>query len=700
MALGTPARAQGNVPESTSNEPAVEQGEEAPTELETMVIMGGPQRLGSTRLDAPRLTDELEVNLGEILVDLAGVWAVRRGANATDLVVRGFGGERVRTQVGVVPVLGGSPASMDPPLTYLTPHAVNTVTIETGLPSVAGGPGAIGGRVTVSPDFVRPRGAADEIHGFVSGGYDSARSGYRSECGLFGGTERVDARATAGMLRFHDYESPDGREVPADLIERNASLSMGFKPLDGHRFWNAFSYVRQEDAEFPGMPMNKRGSDTYLFNTGYRIDTPGKRVEQIDLQGGMSRVEHQMTNLWKPTRQQMEAEANSTAAVYAGALRLGLRPGDRLRVATGVGFEKVDKDAARDRYIIAQDQTATDHVWPDAHQSDVGAFAELTFELEHDLRLSAGGRADLVTSDAAAVEEPGFANKPIRTHYDETYGAGSADEIDRDEKMGSGNLLLEWSGVDDLALQLGAGYLMRAASVSERYYAFAPRPGGYLLGNPTLVAEKGAQLEARAIAELSWLDASLSGFFIDVRDYIMETTVDQRDINGDQVDDNIRGYRNVDAELYGFETTLDLRLAEHLRIPATLAYVHGDNTSEGGALPQIPPLSGDAALRLELGESLPWWAQIGTRFAAEQPAERVDPSFPENASEGWATLNLRAGARLFDALHVEAGVENLLDAEYHEHLTRAAALKVGGLEAGDEVPAPGRSLFVMIRGEY
>ncbi|MGD8396981.1 MAG: hypothetical protein PVF43_16045 [Candidatus Eiseniibacteriota bacterium] len=48
---------------------------------------------------------------------------------------------------------------------------------------------------------------------------------------------------------------------------------------------------------------------------------------------------------------------------------------------------------------------------------------------------------------------------------------------------------------------------------------------------------------------------------------------------------------------------------------------------------------------------------------------------------------------------MEIGVENLLDRRYHEHLTHEALLPVGDLAAGDEIPAPGRAIWVDVRVE-
>jgi outer membrane receptor protein involved in Fe transport len=48
-------------------------------------------------------------------------------------------------------------------------------------------------------------------------------------------------------------------------------------------------------------------------------------------------------------------------------------------------------------------------------------------------------------------------------------------------------------------------------------------------------------------------------------------------------------------------------------------------------------------------------------------------------------------------LRIEAGIENLLNRLYHEHLTREALMPVGDLAAGDEIPESGRWAYIQLR---
>jgi len=179
----------------------------------------------------------------------------------------------------------------------------------------------------------------------------------------------------------------------------------------------------------------------------------------------------------------------------------------------------------------------------------------------------------------------------------------------------------------------------------------------------------------------------------------LPTVIDERDANGDGNLDLIRGFVNVDARSYGVEASLLLRAGRYFSVPMSIAYVRGRNTSDGRNLPEIPPLEGRAALRFDSAtDRFPWWMRFGGRFVARQ--DEIDRFFGEDSTPGFVVLHLRGGIALWSGLTLQVGIENLLDREYHEHLTRETALPVGDLAAGDEIPAPGRHVYATIRWEF
>jgi iron complex outermembrane receptor protein len=96
--------------------------------------------------------------------------------------------------------------------------------------------------------------------------------------------------------------------------------------------------------------------------------------------------------------------------------------------------------------------------------------------------------------------------------------------------------------------------------------------------------------------------------------------------------------------------------------------------------------------------SLSGWLELGGRFVAEQ--DLIDPAFGENETPGFSVWHLRARFAVARYLSIDAGVENLFDREYWEHLTREAAANVPGLVPGQEIPQPGRFVTVALRSAF
>jgi iron complex outermembrane receptor protein len=404
-----------------------------------------------------------------------------------------------------------------------------------------------------------------------------------------------------------------------------------------------------------------------------------------------------MDNRDKSNRQMMLASTPAESRTYAAAGTVELHPAASLHLDAGADFSSLARDARRTRTIVSSGRSYVDHVWPDARQWDLGAFAEARWRIRPRLTWRNGARVDLLQSQAGGADSPSLGGKTVAQQYVRFYGPG-ASEVDRLELGGAVTTLLQWSMLDSLSLHAGGGLTLRPAGVSERYFAFGPAPGGFLVGNPTLAAEKRVQAEAGLSYELArWLELRAVGHYSLVLDYILKTAIARQDVNGDGPQDVVMGFGNVTAQLAGADLVLALTPLSFLTIPVTVSYVRGWNISDGRDLPEVPPLRGTAALRFHRGQRYRIWGELGLRWAAEQVM--IDPQFPETETPAHAVLDLRAGVGLWRRLWFTLGLENLLDTRYYEHLTREAVLATGDLQAGDKIPAPGRTVMLGLRGE-
>jgi len=639
------------------------------------------------------------VNMGLAFETLDGVSGVRRSQNAIEPVVRGLGWERVQTQLNGLPLYGACPGHMDPPATVILNSAVREATLVRGLSSVTLGPAGTGGRLMLSTDYDRGPDAGRELQPWLYLAGDGARDGYTGSAGLRGGTERLDYSLGAEVLDHDDYQSADGTLVPAVQDEAGGFASLGYRATDSQR-WNFGTVYKDGDrVDYPSLPMDADDSETWLYDVGYTYWPNGsdRALSEVKVRVGAGYIDHTMSNRRKPNWPMMHAETQSEAdSISAGAnARWNLSPGSALHA--GADFSGLGRDALRRRHLIMKDTITYDHLWPDVSQDDIGLYAEYHVTPGSRWHLRTGLRYDRVSSDAAAADDPSLGGKSVRQNYVRFYGPSAAD-TDRDENLLTANFVATRDISERFSIEAGVGRVERAAGMTERYFAFAPAPNGFVVGNPTLDAERKRELSVGLIFHGESVESTLSLYHYDFDDYIYSTILDRRDMNGDGNDDLIRGFFNVPATLNGGEISALFRATPRISVPAGVAYVHAQNDETDEPLPEIPPLELRAAARLAFPGKHPGWVELGGTFVDRQ--DRVDESFGENETPGFSVWHLRGRYSPIDAVAIEAGIENLFDKEYHLHVTREAALPVGDLMRGDEIPQPGRALTASVRVDF
>lgn len=672
---------------------------EETVELEAMTIKAEQAAVQpGSRLSGEALRATRDVSVADAITDLPGVSAVRRGAGGGEPVIRGLGWERVQTQLGCLPVYGACPARMDPPAAYVSPDAVEAVDVIKALPSVTLGPGGTAGRVVMNPDYDRGKNPGSGYEGEAKATWHEGRDGGAGSTFVQGGTDAMDLRATAGGTSLNDYESGGGVTVPANVDELSAAISLGYRPGEGQRVFGSVVAKQEEQVDFPSLPMDIEESTATLTLWGYRINREGQAMERFEVGGGYAYVDHVMNNERKGNRGMVEAETPSEAISASAKVDMDFRVAPTVLLTTGVDAETLERDATRTRRVVAMDRTFKDRIWPDVSRETYGLFGEVNIDASEVVTVRAGLRADFVESEAAASDSrmmiaPGRSSTILDLY--EQYNGPAARTDEAEDTLVSGNLLAEWQISDELSLYGGVGRIVRAPSVTEQYFAFAPAPGGYQVGNPALEPEEKHELAIGGVWTGERGTVEVSAFAAQVNNYIYQTRIDRLDVNGDGTEDNVRGFRNVDAELYGGELGANLALGDGWSLPMSLAYVAGRNTTNDRDLPEIPPLNGQLGLRYDADGQRPWWTEAGLRFASRQ--DRIDELFPEDETPSWQVVDLRVGVTLAEGLELEAGVENLFDEDYHDHLSREVAVPSGDLRPGDEVPSPGRSVYLTVR---
>jgi len=690
LAAGPVAIAESPPTDAETNERAESKAvETAKTYDEEIEVLAERPELGVEELDLEVLDTGRAANLGVAVGTIAGVSGVRRSQNSYEPVVHGLGWERVQTQVNGMPLYGACPARMDPPAFVVPASSAQEIVVVKGLASVTFGPAGTGGRVDVSTDYDRGFGAGRAIDPWLRMAYDSANDGMRGSAGVNGGTERIDYALGIEAFEQSDYESADGITVPAGQKDTGAFLSFGHRPTDTQRWSIGAVYQKGEEIAYPSLPMDTDESENRIYSAGYRYQPKnnGKGLSSLEVSLGAAQTDHLMSNRERTNHMMMQAETRSDAATYSAGLATSWIVTSRSVVKAGFDLDAMSRDALRQRHVTANGRTFYDHLWPDVSQDDIGLFAEYGHVPGTGWHLRFGVRYDDVRSEAAAADDPALGGGTIREAYVRFYGPDAA-VTNRDEGLLTGNFVASRKLGGGVTLQAGLGYVSRAAGMTERYFAFAISPSGFLVGNPTLDAEKKRELSLGATFGGPVWNGSVAGYYYSIEDYILPVILDQRDMNGDGELDLIRGFENTDATLSGIDFSLLYRPTERWSVPASLFYVRGEDDTRGVPLPEIPPLEIHLAGRRSFPGRVAGWLELGGRFVAE--ATRIDPAFPENATPSFTVWHLRGRLDVARYLAIEAGVENMFNEEYWEHLTREASGNVPGLLPGQEIPQPGR----------
>jgi iron complex outermembrane receptor protein len=144
----------------------------------------------------------------------------------------------------------------------------------------------------------------------------------------------------------------------------------------------------------------------------------------------------------------------------------------------------------------------------------------------------------------------------------------------------------------------------------------------------------------------------------------------------------VRSYVNIKEALKtGFEIHWIQELNMGLQHQAGLAFTYAQDLERDEPLPEVAPL--DFRYNLK-GGYLRGKLQPEITFRYVSPQSRVSGEFGESVTPSFALLGVKLASQLTEKIRLSAGISNLLNENYYEHLSRS----VRG--TADPIFAPGR----------
>ncbi len=655
-------------------------GAAAATTLEGVVVLGVAPIAASTFVTDPKLPRQpVPASDGaDYLKTIPGFSTLRSGGTNGDPVLRGMFGSRIALLTNDGALSGACPSRMDNAMSYISPETYDRLTVVKGPQTVLWGGGASAGTVRFErevPYFDRP--------GVQAQGSLLAGSNGRNDQVLdaSAGTPRGYARLSANRSEADDYRDGNGDEVPSAWRKWNTDAAVGWTP-DPDTVLELSAGTGDAQARYAGRSMD---------GSRFRRDGLGLRFEKKHIGGVLdavaanvyrNEVDHVMDNytLRDPdpgSSMPMPMASNVGDTTQGGRVALTWQQ-DRWEVTAGI-----DGRQSEHRKRSAMGRGAyRDQPWTgDARFRTLGVFAESHWHMSEVNHLMSGLRIDRAQVDDLRATTGSMMPMPNPT-------AGQR----RSETLPGGFVRYEHDMSGPLGWYAGIGHAER---MPDYWELFSPTygPSGAANAFAGVRPERTTQLDAGLQFRRGDVEAWASVYAGRIDDYILFDYM-----SGGMMGSTTRA-RNVDADIAGGEAGVDWKVRDGLKLSGVLAYAWGE-TGEG-PLPQMPPL--EARLSASGGrEAWSWGALL--RIAAAQDRVKTDQGNVVGRdlgpSAGFAVFSLNGGYRFSDKVQLTAGIDNLFDRAYSEHLNLAGNSAFGYPADPQRINEPGRNAWMKLNFSY
>jgi len=632
-------------------------------------------------LETTEVRESAARDVGEALAETAGVWRLRKGAIASDVVLRGLQSRDLNVLIDGQRVYGACPNRMDPPAFHVDFSEVERVEVGKG-PFDVRYQGSMGGLVNIvtrrPPDgwhaspalsmgsfgFVNPSGTASYAGPglAVLGGYSFRRS-----------DPYTDGR---GNL-FTAVANYKATEVDSEAFRASTAWGRAAWRLSGGGQVEA-SYTRQmaDHMLYPYLQMDALYDNADRAALRFERPRTGARVSAIRADVYWSRVDHWMTD-------ELRISSSTAPRAYsmgtdAATNTFGGRAEAQIGAGTTVGAEAFRRNWDTST-VMAGMAYATQYSIPDVDIDTVGIFAEHARALGTRTAIDVGGRLDSIHSAADAQK----ANTALYAAYHGTTATSRTDVLP------AGRVKVTYRATPAVQLAAGVGHNARVAEGNERFFALR-RMGTDWVGNPDLEPTRNTGFDGSVTFDGKGRTLSLNAFVNRVDNYVAVYMAPRMAMVPGVMNTSARSFTNVDALLRGFEVAGSTQLRPNFTFSGDVSYTRGTfdqasvSSATGNDLAEMPPLRAQARFRFDNGRT---FGEMGGIASAAQ--EKVDRSLGEATTPSYFVLNLHAGVRA-GAFAVSVGVANLLDHYYVEHLS----YQRDPFRSGVRVAEPGRNVFM------
>ena len=630
--------------------------------------------------------------LPEIMSTKSGISLIRDGIWATDVSIRGL------SKFNVVTLIDGNrietATDLSARLSMFDATDIDRIEVIKGGASSIYGTGATGGVINIltKQGFYNSHSL---FTGSFTTSYNSVNNNPLGKLALSFGSERFYARVSGMLTNADNIKTPQGELKNSQYSAYNLSASVGFKPFENHEIKIDYQNYYAKDVGIPGasllFPVNAvvryPQERRQLYSAEYKIKNILKPLQSVSVKYYYQYILRDVENIpnqvtIRPATGTTPKQRISVLSIFPNArhytngveLQTNWKISEYNFLIAGIDLWQRTLDSRRERnqkieVLSSVGDTVKSTTYktfgerpiPESDYLSMGVYAQDEFRLVNDkLKFMVGGRVDKINVNNADTYQPVY--EITNGVYNPNPSGKKLIWAGREESdvSWSANAGMLYSLFKDVDLTLNVSRSFRSPALEERYQYIDL--GSYVrVGNPDLNPEQGVFLD---LGMRVWKqDLSVTGniFLNTFKDLVTE-------IPGTYENRPAFIKANVgEAALYGFDFEVMYNFYRSLVGYVTASYVRGEDTGNNTSLPQIPPLNGRIGLR---GQFVKWFTFDVSAVVFDRQ-EKIAAG--EIATPGYATFNLNMCSipvnLKYTTLKFFAGIENILDKSYRNHLS-------------------------------
>ena len=592
-----------------------------------------------------------------------GVTLMRRANFALEPSIRGLSYGQISTTIDGMKIFHACVDRMDPATSYVEVENLDRLEVSKGAYDLS--QSSVGGSlnfVTRDPQSL-PGWSSESETGFESA---SALRRLRGELSWRGRHQAL--RVSMSLKKADSYYAGDHTLIArSGYSKQNAAVKYMISLNDRSRLTLNYIGDFARDIGYPALLMDATRTMAHIGSIKYEWNPALGWFPAFTARIYYNQVRHWMDDYGRDVRHRevmkdMYMPMFGRATTYGAIAGATFLPGGDSFLRLTLDYYRLNSFADMKMLSIFPDISPAYIVnIADARLDNLALIADYTIPLTERWRLRSNVRLDYARRDI--YDE--FGKNALSAFWSDQ---GSFME----QVLPSGSLALEWRADAENILTWSLAAVQRMPSHMESYSFFIYNllDGYFYTGNPGLKPEASLQTDMGWKYRGRSLAADFALFFNHLNNYIA----------GRWQSPEFKIYENFSgADLYGLEWNGAYSRGAYT-LAGSLSHIRGYNRALGEPLPYIPPLAVSLSLSYT-GKQ--WWLQFRWLHNAAQK-EVAYKSTREDTTPAFSRLDLRGRYRLNGQWELKAGVENLLDSYYHEHLSI------------NNLPSPGRNIYLGI----